>query len=90
MKAKLDVDLDPYMILGACNPPLALRALTVEPEVGMLLPCNVVVRVQQGETIIEAMDPEAAMGLVRTPAIREVATQAKQRLVAALASVANA
>jgi uncharacterized protein (DUF302 family) len=84
MKAKLDADMPPYIILGACNPPLAHRALTAEPEVGMLLPCNVVVREAEGAVLVEAMDPAAAMGIVGNPAIEAVANEAKARLTRAL------
>jgi len=84
LKAKLDVDIEPYLILGACNPSLAHRALAAEPEVGLLLPCNVVVREGEGGTVIEAMDPEAAMSLVANPAVHEVAVEAKQRVTRAL------
>jgi len=84
MKAKLDADMPPYIILGACNPPLAYRALTADPEVGMLLPCNVVVREADGVVLVEAMDPAAAMGIVGNPAIEAVAIEAKARLTKAL------
>lgn len=84
MKAKLDADMAPYIILGACNPPLAHRALTADPEVGLLLPCNVVVREAEGGTVVEAMDPEAAMQMIDNPAVHEVACDAKERLVKAL------
>lgn len=84
LKAKLDVDMVRYLILGACNPPLAHRAITAEPEVGLLLPCNVVVREAEGGTLVEAMDPEAAMKVVQNPAVAEVAKEAKKRLTLAL------
>ena len=84
LKAKLDADMAPYLILGACNPPLAHRAITTDPEVGMLLPCNVVVREADGAIFVEAMDPAAAMGIVGNPAIEAVATEAKARLMKAL------
>lgn len=90
LKAKLDVDVAPYLILGACNPPLAHRALTAEPEVGMLLPCNVVVRAAGDETIVEAMDPKAAMGLVQNPDVQVVAGEARAKLQAALESLSDA
>ncbi|MGD9934414.1 MAG: DUF302 domain-containing protein [Dehalococcoidia bacterium] len=87
LKAKLDADIDPYIILGACNPPLAHRAITADPEVGLLLPCNVVVRTAGGKTIVEAMDPAAAMGIVGNPAVESVANEAKERLEKALAAL---
>ena len=87
IKEKLGEDIDPQVILGACNPPLAFRALTAEPSIGLLLPCNVVVRVQDGETLVEAMDPKAALGIVDNPAVTAVAHEARQRLAAALESL---
>jgi Uncharacterized conserved protein len=80
MKAKLGVDRPPYLILGACNPPLAHRAIEADPSVGALLPCNVVLREEGDETIVEAMDPMAALGIVRATAIQAVAEEAKARL----------
>ena len=80
MKAKLDIDRAPYLILGACNPPLAQRAIEADPSVGALLPCNVVLREDGADTIVEAMDPMAALGLVEAAAIRGVAEEAKVRL----------
>ncbi|OGO51766.1 MAG: hypothetical protein A2Z32_10300 [Chloroflexi bacterium RBG_16_69_14] len=80
MKAKLGLDRPPYVILGACNPPLAERAIAADPSVGALLPCNVVLREDGADTIVEAMDPMAALGLIDTPAIHVVAEEAKARL----------
>ena len=82
MKAKLDADFRPYVILGACNPPLAHRALSADLGIGLLLPCNVVVYDNlDGTSTIEAMDPQAALGLVGdNPAIAEVAAEARTRL----------
>jgi uncharacterized protein (DUF302 family) len=80
MKAKLGLDRAPYLILGACNPPLAHRAIEADPSVGALLPCNVVLREDGDDTIVEAMDPMAALGLIDTAAIHVVAEEAKARL----------
>lgn len=80
LKAKLGVDRPPYLILGACNPPLAHRAIEADPSVGALLPCNVVLREDGPDTIVEAMDPAAALGIVETAGIRPVAEEAKARL----------
>ena len=80
LKAKLGVDRPPYLILGACNPPLAHRALEADPSVGALLPCNVVLREDGADTIVEAMDPMAALGIVESAGIRPVAEEATARL----------
>jgi len=88
LKKKLGVDLAPYLILGACHPPSAHRALTAVPAVGVLLPCNVTVSVEGGATVVRAMNPEAAMGLLDDPVVGEVATEvgaALRRVLAALA-----
>ena len=86
MKAKLDVDFRPYVILGACNPPLAHRALSADLGIGLLLPCNVVVYDNgDGTSTVEVMDPEAALGLVGdAPVIADVAHEARTRLRQAL------
>ena len=84
MKAKLDKDMEQYVILGACNPPLAHRAIETDRAIGLLLPCNVVVREAEGGTVVEAMDPEAAMNITKDQAIAGVASEAKAKLEAAL------
>ena len=88
MKAKLDVDLPPQVILGACRPQLAYEAIGVDPSIAAVLPCNVVVR-QTGPTttVVEAFNPDAMMGLASSGALDSVAADAKQRLTAALASL---
>lgn len=88
LKAKLDVDVAPQVILGACRPALAYEAITSEPAIAAVLPCNVVVRaVDATTTVVEAFDPDAMMGLADSGALASVATDAKQRLSAALASL---
>lgn len=85
LKAKLDVDVEPQVILGACRPPLAHAALQAEPSVGLLLPCNVVVRASGAEsTVVEALDPATMVDLTGNEALSDVATDAKGRLQAAL------
>ncbi len=80
LKKKLDVDRDPYLILGACHPPSAHRALTAVPEVGVLLPCNVTVSVENGTTVVRAMDPAAVMGLVAAPEVASVGEEIGAKL----------
>ena len=87
MKAKLDIDGDPYLILGACNPPLAHRAMSADPSIGLLLPCNVVVRVAGESTVVEVIDPMTMVAMSPSPDLRSVAEEATTRLRAALASL---
>jgi len=87
LKKKLDVDRSPYLILGACHPPSAHRALTAVPAVGVLLPCNVTVSVEDGGTVVRAMNPEAAMSLLDDPVVTEVACEVGAALRRVLGSV---
>ncbi|MDH4225825.1 MAG: DUF302 domain-containing protein [Deltaproteobacteria bacterium] len=89
MKKKLDKNLPPYLILGACNPGLAFRALSNEVDIGLLLPCNVVVYKtdETGKTIVAAIDPEAMMSVTDNPELTKVALEAKALLVQALESL---
>jgi len=80
MKAKLDADMAPYRILGACNPPLAHQAISTEPEIGALLPCNVVVRQTDDGVAVDFMDPGAVLTLVETDGIENVAAEVSTRL----------
>jgi uncharacterized protein (DUF302 family) len=80
MREKLGVEMEPYIILGACNPPLAHRALEQEPDIGLLLPCNVVVRAEGATSRVDIADPQAMLGIVGNEQISSVAEEAKQRL----------
>jgi len=88
LKKKLGKEIPPYKILGACNPQFAHRALETEPQIGALLPCNVVVRVDAGgKTIVEIMDPRAVLQLVDRPEIAAIAGEVRARLERVLASL---
>ena len=87
LKAKLDEDMENYLILGACNPPLAHRAVNVDRKIGLLLPCNVVVRsdrARDGIVIVDAMDPQIMVQVADEPGLREVADDAAEKLHAAI------
>ena len=90
LKDKLDVDTDPQLILGACNPQLAHRALGIDRRVATLLPCNVVVRVEDGRTVVEALDPKIMADVSGSPDLSEVADDAARRIDAALDAVRRA
>ena len=81
LKKKLDVDFRRYVILGACNPPFAYKALSTELEIGLLLPCNVVVyETEEGGSVVSAQNPMAAFGLVDNPALQDVANRVTEKL----------
>ncbi len=80
LKAKLNVDFEDYIILGACNPPLAYQALTAERDIGVLLPCNVIVYVQDGKTFVSAVLPTVQLGKVGNPELLPIAEQVEEKL----------
>ncbi len=90
LKEKLDQDMEQYLILGACNPQLAYQALVLEREIGLLLPCNVVVRRDGDRTVVQALDPQVMVSLPDRPELQPVADEAAKRLNAALQTVAGA
>src|SRR5712691_3485879 len=87
LRDKLGEDMEDYLILGACNPPLAHRALTADRRIGLLLPCNVVVRAEAGQMVIEALDPQTMVAVTGQPSLQPVADQAAARLRAAIDSL---
>lgn len=87
MRAKLDADLEPYLILGACNPQLAYRALQAEASVGLLLPCNVIIRQTDRGTVVEAIDPMTMVSVSANPALQPVVDEVAGKLNAALAAL---
>jgi uncharacterized protein (DUF302 family) len=88
LREKLGEQTGPYLILGACNPVLAHRALGADASIGLLLPCNVVVRAHEGRTVVEALDPNIMVEVTGEPRLSLVAAEASQRLNAALEAVA--
>ena len=89
LKEKLGHRMDPYLILGACNPPFALKAITSDPGIGTLLPCNVVVRVEGDSVVVDFMDPAAVLELVKAPGVREVADDVRTRMEQVRDTLAN-
>ena len=88
LKKKLNKDIPPYRILGACNPPLADRAIAIEPSIGLLLPCNVLVREDAGGAVhVEFMNTDAVLQLVDKPGIDELANDVRQRLERVMAAI---
>lgn len=87
LREKLGQELEPYLILGACNPQLAHRGLEIEPDLGVLLPCNVVVRRDQGATYVSAMEPMSALELAGNPELKPIAREASKRLERAIECV---
>lgn len=88
LKKKIDKDLPPYVILGACNPKYAAQAVDVEPSIGLLLPCNVVVRADRAGTVhVEILDPTAMFRLIDKPGVEPLATEVRQRLDRVLAAL---
>ena len=90
LRQKLGEEIEGYVIFGACNPALAYRALQADREIGLLLPCNVVVRVDGSGTIVEALDPEVMAAVTGSPELKPVADEAARRLNAALEALAAA
>lgn len=87
LREKIDVDFREYTIIGACNPPLAHRALQADLSVGLLLPCNVIVYADGDGSVVSMFDPEAGMALAGSPGLNAVAREARERLQRALASI---
>jgi uncharacterized protein (DUF302 family) len=87
LREKLGQEMGEYLILGACNPTLAHRALATDISIGLLLPCNVVIRGDAGQTVVEALDPQTMVTVTGEPALMPVAEEAASRLRAALASL---
>jgi uncharacterized protein (DUF302 family) len=89
MRTKLGKEIEDYVILGACNPPLAHSALCVDRSIGLLLPCNVVVRATDGRTVVEALDPQIMVTVTGDSELKPIADEASRRLDKALASLTS-
>ena len=87
-KKKLDIDYPPYIILGACNPPSAYKSLNNEVEIGLLLPCNVIVYEDNGETVVSVIDPVVMMSVVHNPDLDPIANDIQARLQRVIAATA--
>ena len=87
MKKKIDVDMDPYRILGACNPNMAHQAIGMEPKVGAMLPCNVILRQVEGGIQVSAIDPVASMQAIDNDALKSVAGQVREMLAQVVAEI---
>ena len=87
LKKKLDVDFKKYKILGACNPPFAHKALQVEEEIGLLLPCNVIVFEREGKSVVSVFDPLSMSRIMDNPAIQPIEEETKQRLQRVISAV---
>jgi len=87
LKNKIDVQRAPYVILGACNPKLANQALNLEPELGLMLPCNVIVYEDEGKTIVSIIDPAAMVGMIDNPQLECLVSEARPLLEQALRSI---
>ena len=93
LKAKLGEDMEDYLILGACNPPLAHRAVNVDRQIGLLLPCNVVVRADRADessVIVEAMNPQILVEVTGEPALHDIADEVTRKMQAAIDSLQTA
>jgi uncharacterized protein (DUF302 family) len=90
LKEKLDVDVDQYRILGACNPPLAHKGLVEEPDLGALLPCNVIVyETDGGDVVVSAVDPQQLVGITENPDLDEIAVDVHERFERVIATVSD-
>ena len=87
LRSKIGKEIDPYVIIGACNPKLASAALEVDPQIGVLLPCNVVVRASGDDVVVEAMDPGLMVQFVASDSIEPIASEARELIGAAMASL---